>query len=219
MRFLAAIFDLDGTLLDTIDDLAAAMNAALTQLALPTRPNVAEHKYMVGEGMLNYARRAMPPELRTDETVLAKLTAVYRGIYTKNYNIKTKAYDGVVEAVEAMRKAGMRCAVLSNKPDDATIATVSEFIGLEHFDLVRGARDDVPLKPDPSSALAIARDMKIAPEDFAYIGDTSIDMQTAVGAGMYPIGALWGFRQADELLGAGAKALVERPIDLLKHVL
>jgi phosphoglycolate phosphatase len=219
MRFLAAIFDLDGTLLNTIDDLADAMNSALAACGLPQHPDVEKHKYFVGDGVLNYVLRALPPEKRSDRELIARVTKTYRAAYAKNYNVKTRPYDGIVPTIEAMRKAGIRCAVLSNKPDDATAATVAEFIGLEHFDLVRGAMENVPLKPDPSSALSIARDMGIAPKDFAYIGDTATDMQTAVAAGMYPIGALWGFRKADELVGAGAKVLIEKPADLLKCLL
>lgn len=218
MRFRGAVFDLDGTLLDTIDDLADAMNSALAACGLPTHPNVDEHKYMVGDGVLNYVLRALPEARRGDERLVEEVRKTYRAAYARNYNVKTKPYDGVIDLVKSLRKGGIRCAVLSNKPDEATLATVDEFIGLEYFDLVRGALEHVPLKPDPSAVLGIAQDMGLKAEEFAYVGDTATDMQTAVAAGMYPIGAMWGFRKADELLGAGAKVLAATPMDVLKHM-
>jgi phosphoglycolate phosphatase len=216
LNFRAVIFDLDGTLLDTIDDLADAMNAALTAHGLPQRPDVNEHKYMVGDGVLNYVLRALPEDRRGDRRLVEALTKTYRANYFAGWKNKTRPYDGVIELVDALRNRGIRLAVLSNKPDDTTKLTVRQFVGPEHFDLVRGATEGVPLKPDPAAALAIANELGISPEQFAYVGDTATDMKTAVNAGMYPIGALWGFRKADELLAAGAAALAEKPIDVLR---
>jgi len=218
LRYRAVIFDLDGTLLDTIDDLAAAMNAALVANGLPPRPEVAEHKRMVGDGVGAYVLRAMPADKRGDAELAARVTAEYRAAYAVGWRNKTRPYEGVVDLLEALRAAGLRLAVLSNKPDDAAQATVAALLSADAFEVVRGARDGVPLKPDPAAALAVAEAMGLPVGDIAYVGDTGTDMRTATAAGMFAIGALWGFRAADELLDGGADVLTERPVDVLRHL-
>lgn len=216
MKYRAVLFDLDGTLLDTIDDLADAMNSALAACGLPAHPDVARHRYFVGDGVRNYVLRVLPEPLRGDEETIARVTARYRAVYSQGWHVKTRAYDGIVELVRELKRRGLRQAVLSNKPDDFSRETVRHFLGLEYFEVVRGAGGELPLKPDPASALAVARDMHVPPGEFAYVGDTATDMRTAVAAGMFAVGALWGFRTAKELLESGAQALIERPMDLLK---
>ena len=215
MNYRAVLFDLDGTLLDTIADLAEAMNRALSTNGLPTRPNVEEHKLMVGDGVANYVLRAMPPERRDDAELVAAVTAEYRRAYALLWRNRTRPYDGVPELLEALRRRGLRLAVLSNKPDDATQATVEAFFGRGRFEVVQGARDGVPLKPDPAPALAVALALDVPPREFLYVGDTATDMRTANSAGMFPVGALWGFRSARELEEAGARALIAHPSELL----
>ena len=218
MNHRAVLFDLDGTLLDPIEDLADAMNAALTANGLPARPDVSEHKHMVGDGVARYVLRAMPPESRGDEELVARVTAKYRAAYAVGWRSKTRPYEGIPDLLEGLRGRGVRLAVLSNKPDDTTRATVEAFLGAGRFEVVRGAVDGVPLKPDPAGALAIAEKLGLPPGDFAYIGDTGTDMRTATAAGMFAIGALWGFRGADELRAGGAQVLAERPADVLGAV-
>ena len=214
----AVIFDLDGTLLDTIDDLADAMNSALVANGLPMRPDVQEHKQMVGDGVARYVVRAMPAEKRGDEELAARVTADYRAAYAAGWRNKTRPYEGIVDLLAALRQRGLRLAVLSNKPDDTTRAMVGAFLGMAAFALIGGARDGVPLKPDPASALAMAEEMGLPPGEIAYVGDTATDMKTARSADMLAIGALWGFRDRQELLGAGAAVLAETPADVLHHV-
>jgi len=218
LRYRAVIFDLDGTLLDTIDDLAAAMNAALVANGLPPRPDVAEHKRMVGDGVGAYVLRAMPADRRGDAELAARVTADYRAAYAVGWRNKTRPYEGVVGLLEALRAAGVRLAVLSNKPDDTTQATVAALLSADAFEVVCGARDGMPLKPDPAAALAVAAQMGLPADEVAYVGDTATDMRTATAAGMFAIGALWGFRAAEELLGGGADVLAERPADVLRHL-
>jgi phosphoglycolate phosphatase len=218
LRYRAVIFDLDGTLLDTIDDLSAAMNAALVANGLPPRPDVAEHKRMVGDGVGAYVLRAMPADKRGDAELAGRVTADYRAAYAVGWRNKTRPYDGIAGLLEALRAAGVRLAVLSNKPDDTTRATVAALLSAGAFEVICGARDGVPLKPDPAAALTIAERMGVAAGDIAYVGDTGTDMQTARAAGMFAIGALWGFRGADELLEGGADVLAERPADVLSHL-
>lgn len=215
MKYRAVMFDLDGTLLNSIDDLADAMNHALTAHGLATRPDVEQHKLMVGEGVDVYVRRALPQDRRGDADLVAAVTADYRRAYAARWKNRTRPYDGVVELLDELSRRSIRCAVLSNKPDDTTRSTVEAFLGLERFAVVRGALDGVPLKPDPRAALAIAEDMGLAGDCFAYVGDTATDMRTAGAAGMFAVGALWGFRGADELKAGGAEAIIARPADLL----
>jgi phosphoglycolate phosphatase len=208
----AVVFDLDGTLLDSIEDLADAMNAALGANGLPAGRGVAEHKHMVGDGVGEYVLRAVPAEKRHDEALVARVTADYRAAYAKGWRNKTRPYGGIVKLLHELDRRGVRAAVLSNKPDDTTRATVEAFLGLERFEVVRGAVEGAPLKPHPAAALDIAAQMQLAPADVAYVGDTATDMQTANAAGMFAIGALWGFRDADELLAGGARVLAESPM-------
>ena len=215
MLAAAVIFDLDGTLLDTIDDLADAMNSALARHGLPTHPDYAEHKLFVGEGVRKYITRALPADRRGDEALIQRVWKDYRAAYAQNWHNKTRPYDGVPELLVALRARGPRLAVLSNKPDDFTRLTVELFFRPGTFEIVRGAFEDQKLKPDPGGALAIAAEMNLPPADFLYVGDTATDMQTAVAAGMFAVGALWGFRSADELLASGAKVLIACPAELV----
>ncbi len=209
----AVLFDLDGTLLDTIDDLADSLNAVLAAEGLPTSPT-AEHKFMVGDGVRNYVLRSLPPDRRDDEDLLARVTGKYRDAYTRNWAVKTRVYVGVAEMLAALTERGVRLAVLSNKPDDFTRAMVSHFLGAFPFEVVRGALPEVPMKPDPAAAVAIAEQMHLTGEAFGYLGDTATDMQTARAAGMFAVGALWGFRPRTELADAGAEALIAHPAEL-----
>ncbi len=216
MTFSAVLFDLDGTLLNTIDDLADAMNAALAAVGCPPR-TAEECKLFVGDGVENFILRALPPERRNKETA-AKVAPFYREAYSKNWAVKTRPYDGVPELLDALAARGLKMAVLSNKPDDFTRLVVGRLLPKWRFDAVLGHRPGGPHKPDPSAALEIARRMGVAPARFLYLGDTNTDMRTAIAAGMFPVGALWGFRTAGELTASGAKALVERPMDVMKLI-
>ncbi len=218
MKYKAVLFDLDGTLLDTIDDLADSMNAALAANGLPTRPDVEEHKYFVGDGVRNYVLRALPEDKRDDEDLITRVTVDYRSAFAVGWRNKTHSYDGVTEMLNALAARGLALSVLSNKPDDTTRETVAHFLANVPFEIVLGATDEAPGKPDPTTALAIAEEMGIAPAEFAYLGDTNTDMQTAVAAGMHPIGALWGFRPAEELTANGAKTLINHPMELLNFL-
>ena len=214
MSFQAVLFDLDGTLLDTIGDLTDAMNSALRACGFEAR-TVAECKHFVGGGVKNFALRALPPDHR-DAATLDKILSLYWVAYSKNWDCKTRPYDGIGELLDALAARGLALVVYSNKPDEFTQLTVRKLLARWPFAAVVGAREGVPDKPDPSSAVEIAGRLRIAPAGFIYVGDTNIDMRTAVAAGMYPVGALWGFRTADELLAGGAKTLIERPTDLLR---
>ncbi|MBS3733820.1 MAG: HAD family hydrolase [Phycisphaerae bacterium] len=211
----AVLFDLDGTLLDTLDDLADAMNAVLAAEGLPTHPTDA-YRHFVGDGVVALARRAVGADRADDERFVDHVVARMRAEYADRWDAKTRPYDGVAALLDALTDRGVRRAVLSNKPHDTTCLCVTGLLGRWTFDAVRGVSDATPRKPEPAGALAIARELGIPPERWLYVGDTNTDMRTAAAAGMYAAGAVWGFRDADELTAAGANALAQTPTDVLE---
>ena len=213
MPHKAVLFDLDGTLLDTLEDLADATNAALAELGLPGHPLVA-YKQFVGDGLENLVRRAMRHE-RPDEALLARGIELTRNEYAGRWAEKSRPYAGIPDLLEGLSRRGIPMAVLSNKPHEFTRLCVTRLLPDWHFQAVQGATPELPRKPDPGGALAIAARMGIAPGEVLYLGDTNTDMLTAVAAGMFPVGALWGFRTAEELLATGAAALAKTPTDVL----
>lgn len=213
MKFKAVLFDLDGTLLDTLDDLADSMNASLERFGFPTHP-VNGYRYLVGDGLVNLVLRALPEQHR-DEATLSRLVAAQREEYGRRWASKTHLYNGVPELLDELKQRGLPLCILSNKPDDFTHAVVRKFLSKWKFVAVRGESKDTPMKPDPSGVNQIALELGISPTDFLYVGDSNTDMQTATAAKMFPVGVLWGFRTNDELIAAGAKALIEHPVDLL----
>ena len=206
------MFDLDGTLLDTLADIAEAANAALTELAFPTYPTDS-YRYFTGRGMDGLIRRILPDGHRDDRTV-SKCLAVAKARYRQCFSRSTKPYPGIPQLLTALEKLHLPKVVYSNKPDEFTQLMVEKLLPFCSFAAVRGQRPSVPIKPDPTAALQIAEQLNIPPADFLYLGDTDTGMHTAVAAGMYPVGALWGFRPA-ELLDAGAKSRIDSPLQLL----
>ena len=213
-HFDAVLFDLDGTLLDTIEDLSRSMNATLAEDGLPTVP-VERQRLMVGGGVRTYVLRALPEERRGDEAYLEDFTRRFRARYARNWAESTRPYPGIPGLLKELAARGLALAVLSNKPDPATREMVRYFFPEVDFAVVRGAVDGAPIKPDPAPALAIAEKMGLPPHRFLYLGDTAVDIHTARAAGMYPVGVLWGFRSREELAAAGASSLIERPGELL----
>lgn len=214
MKFRAVIFDLDGTLLDTIEDLADSMNAALSVLGFPEK-TAAECKILVGDGLDAFIRRALPPTCAADAAAAGKLKDLVRAEYRARQAVKTRPYPGIREMLEELSRRGIPMAILSNKPHDTTRSVVDRQFPDISFVFVFGHRDDVPAKPDPAGALEIAGRLNLKPEEILYVGDTNTDMRTAKAAGMFAAGVLWGFRTAEELRKNGAAVLVAAPADLL----
>jgi phosphoglycolate phosphatase len=212
MNYHAVLFDLDGTLANTLDDLADAMNWVLTELHLPTHP-VDRYRHKVGDGVSMLVRRSLPAD-RGD--LLDTAAAMMRRRYSEHLFDKTGLYDGIAELLDALAAKRIKLAVLSNKPHPATVEVVSRLLARWAFDAVRGVMENGPLKPDPAGALAIAEQLQIPPARWLYVGDTNVDIRTARSAGMFAVGALWGFRDAAELSAAGADALIGRPMELLE---
>ena len=212
-RGRAVLFDLDGTLLDTLDDLADAMNAALATVGCPAHP-VSAYRRFVGDGIHNAARRALPADCREEPTVEA--VVVQMGIeYAARQATKTRPYPGIAELLDGLTERGIPKTVFSNKPDGPAHEVVAQLLSDWTFDVVRGARGDTPLKPAPDGALAVAAQLGIPPGELLYVGDTNTDMKCAVAAQMIPIGVGWGFRDEPELRSAGAIAVMQRPSEVL----
>ena len=210
----AILFDLDGTLLDTLVDIADSANSTLARYGFPTH-SLDVYRYFIGDGVNMLISRALPKEKRSSD-IIAKCVKGFREFYSLNWNAKTRPYDGVLELLDALAAKHIKMTILSNKPDNFTKQCVSELLPNHHFEMILGQRDGVPMKPDPAGALLIAENLGIAPSQFLYLGDSAIDMDTAVRAGMFPVGVLWGFRPLEELQEYGAQAVIERPVDLLE---
>jgi phosphoglycolate phosphatase len=210
---LGAIFDLDGTLVDTLDDIADAMNTILMECQYPTHP-AWDYKFLVGEGIYELSRRVLPPEANTDENI-NKFVQRFRELYNENWHAKSKPYSGVVELLQIMSDRGIQLAVLSNKPDSFCKKIVQWFFPNIPFKIVQGEIIGQPTKPDPFLALQIKESMGLESAEIAFIGDSGIDMQTAVNSGMTAFGVSWGFRPVRELVEQGAQHIIHTPAELL----
>lgn len=214
MRFDAILFDLDGTLADTLDDIAASVNWALARNDVAPHPPDA-YRTLVGEGVSRLVERALPAER---QHLHAAVLEDLRTHYTDHMLDRTRPYAGIPELLDALAARGLPMAVLSNKPELATRWMVDRLFARWPFAAVTGERSGVPHKPDPAAAIGIARDLSVDPARVLYLGDTSTDMETAVGAGMFGVGALWGFRDRAELEAHGASAVVAHPREVLPLV-
>jgi phosphoglycolate phosphatase len=212
----AVIFDLDGTLADTIDDIAGAVNRMLSRRGLPEH-DAGLYKLMVGDGFRNLVTRALPEELRGEEYV-EEARAEAAEDYAGRCLERTRPYPGARELLSALAARGVSLAILSNKPDALTKKCVAGLFPLVRFELVRGEVAEFPRKPDPASALDACARMGADPAETVYLGDSGVDMRTAKAAGFLALGALWGFRGESELREAGADALLASPLDLLQYV-
>lgn len=214
MKYRAVLFDLDGTLLDTIEDLGDSMNTVLNRYGFPVH-NLERYKYFVGDGIENMVKRALPDGEQNEE-LIKKCVGSMREEYDIHFADKTHPYEGIPELLDSLTDIGIKMTILSNKPDDFTNKMVDKLLSEWHFDMVAGERASIPRKPDPAAAIEITKILGLLPAEFLYLGDTATDMKTATSAGMYPVGALWGFRTADELMKSGAKTLIIKPITLLE---
>jgi phosphoglycolate phosphatase len=216
MEYMAVIFDMDGTLLDTLEDLADAMNRTLEERGFPAHP-VEAYRYFVGNGVAKIVERTLPPENRNIE-LMADCTKAFLEEYDRNWNRKTKAYDGVPELLDTLTLKQIPMAVFTNKPHDFAELCVREFLSKWKFKAVFGQREGHPMKPDPAVPREIVKHLNIPPQAFLYLGDSDADMKTAVNADMFPVGALWGFRSEKELRDSGAVEVINQPMELLKFV-
>ncbi|GET22467.1 HAD family hydrolase [Prolixibacter denitrificans] len=213
MSFKGIIFDLDGTLLDTIEDIADSMNRVLSENNLPTHDTEA-YRLFVGSGIRNLVKQALPESHRDETTIQAYFETMY-GLYKENCVKKTRPYDGVTDLLDELAARDLKLAILSNKADEMTQQTARALLPEEYFTIIAGLTDESLKKPNPQKALQMSKEMGIDPKEMIYVGDTDVDMQTANNAGMYAVGVLWGFRGEEELRANGAKKTVAHPSELM----
>ena len=213
----AVIFDLDGTLSDSISSMKYCGDRALGEYGF-RNITVDEYKIFVGDGAATLIKRCL--KAAGDETLeyFDRAFAKYMEEFKENAMYGVKPYDGVVELLEALKAKGLKLAVLSNKPHQGTIEVVETLFGKDVFDCIMGQQDGVPIKPAPDGVFSIAKELSMDVEDFLYVGDTCTDMQTGKRAGAFTIGVLWGFRDRQELEENHADAIIEKPIQILDYV-
>lgn len=208
----AVIFDMDGTLLDSLEDIADSANAALAGLGYPVHP-VEDYKHFVGDGMSALMGRVLPESAMSG---LSQAVAAMMREYAGRWKVKSRPYPGVPELLDELVRLGVPLAVLSNKPDEFTKTIVGDIFARWPFAAAVGEGPGVIKKPDPSGARFIVREMGLEPAQFLLVGDTPMDVQTALAAGMNPVGVAWGFRPEADLKAAGAKVIIKRPEDLIE---
>lgn len=218
MKYDIVIFDLDGTLLNTIGDLAASVDYVMRSRNLPEHTD-AEYRQMVGGGIKRLVERALPEALAANEEYVDECVTQFRRYYVDNIDRHTVPYEGMCELLCDLQRAGVKLAVASNKFQHGTDRLVSKFFSDIDFVAVEGNREGAPLKPDPQIVTGILSRAGIAPERAVMIGDSGIDIRTAQAAGIDSIGVAWGFRFAEELYEAGAQRVVSQVDELREYLL
>lgn len=209
----AVLFDLDGTLVDSLQDIAASMNRVLTRRGFAAHP-VAAYRYFVGDGMENLLRRCLPPEVDVSSSLIYDMLGEMKSTYAEHWREHALPYAGIREMLSALADMGLRLGVFSNKPERFTREMVAFVFPEMRFDAVRGAREGVPIKPSPEGARAILSEWELSPEAVMYVGDTNTDMATGKNTGMFTVGVSWGFRDREELVACGADRVVDRPEEI-----
>ena len=207
------LFDLDGTLLDTLADLCDATNSVLSEFGLPGHP-LTPFRQMVGQGLRMLVTLALPEDKRDPETIERVRSRLDRFLLEHPVT-KTRPYPGIPQMLTALQEAEVPMAILTNKPDPLAQLVVSRLLGTWRFTGIQGQLEGVARKPDPTAALAMSSAIGVSPGEVLFVGDSDVDMQTARAAGMVPIGVEWGFRGVDELRGAGASRILSHPAELL----
>lgn len=216
MIYSAILFDLDGTLLDTIDDITDSLNIVLSAKGYPTHSRDTV-KYYVGDGIYNLVARALPVSVNKDELLIRQCLQMLEVEYEKRWDKYTVPYAGIAEMLDSLTRKGIKMAVLSNKPYRFTLEMVKKLLGKWEFVAIEGADPPrIPIKPNPKGAISIALSSGISPAKWVYLGDTVTDMQTAIASGMLPVGAGWGFRSADQLIAGGAVEVIDSPVQILR---
>lgn len=209
----AVLFDLDGTLANSLIDLAAATNQALVKFGYPER-EVDNFRYYAGDGIPKMIERALPEDARTSE-IIDKVKADYFVYYNEHYNDSTCTYNGVPQLLDALESMGITMAVVTNKAQAFAEKVINKLFGDKYFSLVFGQRDGVPNKPDPTLTLMAMKELGVNPEECIFLGDSGMDVATGVNSGAYPVGELWGFRDEQELKENGAKRIILNPLELI----
>ena len=207
------VFDLDGTLINSLEDLADSANWMLLQHGYPTHP-VDAYRYFVGDGMRKLIERILPPEERNDVRI-EQCKAEFVAYYTIHMEDKTVVYPGMIELLKELKDRGLKIAVATNKVHIAVAPLMAQYFPGIRFDSMIGQREGIPVKPHPQIMYDILKETDCQPSETLHVGDTATDMQLAHSAGVTPVGVLWGYRPVEELQEAGAKFIIEKPEELL----
>ncbi|MBR4637488.1 MAG: HAD family hydrolase [Bacteroidales bacterium] len=210
------VFDLDGTLLNSLEDLADSANWVLEQHGFPTHP-VDAYRYFVGDGVRKLIERILPQEERT-EARIEQCRQEFVAYYKVHMEDKTSVYEGITELLVELKNRGLKIAVATNKVHIAVKPLMEKYFPEIRFDSMIGQREGVPVKPAPQIMFDILRETGCEPSEALHVGDTATDMQLAHNAGVTPVGVLWGYRPLEELQEAGAKFIIEKPEELLRLV-
>ena len=213
MRFKGIIFDLDGTLVNSLEDISDAMNTVLTGLNYPTH-TYDTYQYFIGSGLRNLVSKALPASNNSDEQIEICFDCMineYREVCT----IKTKPYEGIITLLDNLVSRNIKLAVFSNKADELTKKIAAEIFP-NYFDAAVGLSTEELKKPNPFEALEISKNWNLKPEEILFVGDSDIDMQTAINANMFAVGVSWGYRTEEELISSGAKVVISKPSELIE---
>ena len=211
----AAIFDLDGTVGDTVESLAYSANLCLRQMGLKEQP-AENFNYYAGDGAKVMLTRCLKDAGDPEGKRLEEMLSLYWDVFKEGCKVNVKSYPGLPETLRRMKELGLKLAVCSNKAQANSVSVVEAIYGKELFDYIMGERPDHKRKPSPEGPLIIAEAFGIAPEECLYVGDTNTDMETGLAAHMKTVGVTWGFRTRKELLESGAQFLIDRPKELLE---
>ena len=212
----AVIFDLDGTLLDTLGGIASSMNRVLRSHSFPTH-ELGNYEYLAGDGLHKLVERALPEEVGTGPNI-EDYIAEFRRDYLANWRKETDLFPGMDALLDALVARGVKLSVLSNKPEELTRICVGEYFSKWHFEAVLGDDGKRAKKPNPEGVLEISQSLGIPLSDFIFVGDTSIDMNTASAGGVFAVGVSWGFRKTEELKDSGADLIVDSPEELVGRI-
>lgn len=213
----AAIFDLDGTLSDSIASIKYCGDRALADVGVGSFPE-SDYKYFVGDGAANLIKRALVAAGDTELSKFEVAFARYKEYFAVDCMYQVKPYEGIPELLKALKRQGIKLTVLSNKPHLQTIDVIHSLFGEECFDIIQGQKDGIPIKPDPSGAFEIMKALDVKPEEVLYLGDTATDMKTGKSAGAFTIGVLWGFREVNELKEANADEIIKHPLEVFNYI-
>jgi phosphoglycolate phosphatase len=213
----ALIFDLDGTLLNTIDDLADSINVSMKHFSYPTHSKE-EYKLMIGAGARDHIQKAMPSPQSANEELVDLAFHFYKQTYAKSWQRQTGLYTGIAELLDGLTLQGLPYSIFTNKPHEFTLEMTKHYLSSWPFHTILGAGDNFPRKPSPEGALFIAKEMKCEPHKILFIGDSDLDILTAKAAGMKSVGVTWGFRPQQELVEAGADYIIHHPRELLEII-
>ena len=214
MIYKAAIFDMDGTLVDTLEDIADSVNETLELFKFPVR-SLDEIRQFVGNGARKLIERSLPAEKSSDEKFVDEVLKSYDGVYKKNLTNKTKLYDGIAELLTELNAKKIPLGICTNKQHFAALEIAEKILQPFKFEKIFGDEKGQPRKPNPARVLKIAESFNVQPAEVAYFGDTAVDMNTANNAGFLPVGVTWGFRPKSELVESGAKIIINHPLEIL----